>query len=151
MAAARLVDGRQGAIVDDGTPWDRRDVRALLRALAVVHGAEVEILVGVEAIGPSGDVVVATPNLDHVDRVVRSHRRHSPLGRPVPAPDRAGAWRGTGPLPRRLDAGVAGPTTLGPQGLPWAAHPAAGMIWLRVMRDVTSDIGEGRASDNANR
>ena len=67
-------------------PWDRRDVRALLRALTVVHGAEVEILVGVEAIGPSGDVVVATPNLDYVDRVVRSHRRHSPLGRPVPAP-----------------------------------------------------------------
>jgi hypothetical protein len=52
-------------------------VRAVRRALAVVHGVEVEILEGVEAVGPTGDVVVATPNLDHVDRIIV-------LGRSIP-------------------------------------------------------------------
>jgi hypothetical protein len=43
----------------------------------VVHGVEVEILEGVEAVGATGDVVVATPDLDHVDRIIVS-------GRPIP-------------------------------------------------------------------
>jgi hypothetical protein len=34
-------------------------------------------LEGVEAVGPTGDVVVATPDLDHVDRIIVS-------GRPIP-------------------------------------------------------------------
>jgi hypothetical protein len=46
-------------------------------ALAVVHGVEVEILEGVEAVGATGDVVVATPDLDHVDRIIVT-------GRPIP-------------------------------------------------------------------
>ena len=68
VAAAELVDGLRGAVVSDETRWDRGDVRAVRRALAVVHGVEIEILEGVEAVGPAGDVVVATPDLDHVDR-----------------------------------------------------------------------------------
>jgi hypothetical protein len=35
-------------------------VRAVRSALAVVRGVEIEILKGVEAVGPTGDVVVAT-------------------------------------------------------------------------------------------
>jgi hypothetical protein len=75
VAAAELVDGLRGAVVSDESPWDRGDVRAIRRALAVVHGVEVEILEGVEAVGPTGDVVAATPDLDHVDRVTVSGRR----------------------------------------------------------------------------
>ena len=41
----------------------------------MVHGVEVEILEGVEAVGPGGDVVVATPDLDHVDRVIVGGRQ----------------------------------------------------------------------------
>ena len=41
----------------------------------MVHGVEVEILEGAEAIGPTGDVVVASPDLDHVDRIIVSGRR----------------------------------------------------------------------------
>jgi hypothetical protein len=37
----------------------------------------VEILEGVRAVGPAGDVVVATPDLDQVDHIIVS-------GRPVP-------------------------------------------------------------------
>ncbi len=75
VAAAELVDGLRGAVVSDEARWDRGDVRAARRALAVVHGVEVEILEGVEAVGPMGDVVVATPDLDHVDRIIVSDRR----------------------------------------------------------------------------
>jgi hypothetical protein len=75
VAAAELVDGLRGAVVSDEARWDRGDVRAVRRALAVVHGVEVEILEGVEAVGPMGDVVVATPDLDHVDRIIVSGRR----------------------------------------------------------------------------
>jgi hypothetical protein len=77
VAAAELVDGLRGAVVSDETRWDRGDVRAARRALAVVHGVEIEILEGAEAVGPTGDVVVATPDLDHVDRIIVS-------GRPIP-------------------------------------------------------------------
>jgi hypothetical protein len=75
VAAAELVDGLRGAVVSDEARWDRGDVRAVRRALAVVHGVEVEILEGVEALGPTGDAVVATPDLDHVDRIIVSGRR----------------------------------------------------------------------------
>jgi len=83
VAAAELVDGLRGAVVSDEARWDRGDVRAVRRALAVVHGVEVEILEGVEAVGPTGDVVVATPDLDHVDRIIVSGRRIPVL--PLPA------------------------------------------------------------------
>lgn len=76
-AAAELIDGLRGAVVSDEAHWDRGDVRAVRRALAVVHGVEVEILEGVAAIGAAGEVVAATPDLDRVDRILVS-------GRPVP-------------------------------------------------------------------
>jgi hypothetical protein len=75
VAAAELVDGLIGAVVSDEARWDRGDVRAVRRALAVVHGVEVEVLQGVEAVGPMGEVVVATPDLDHVDRIIVGGRR----------------------------------------------------------------------------
>ena len=75
VAAAELVDGLRGAVVSDEASWDRGDVRAARRALAVVHGVEVEILQGVEAVGPAGTVVVGIPDLDHVDRIVVSGRQ----------------------------------------------------------------------------
>ena len=75
VAAAELVDRLRGAVVSDEVRWDRGDVRAARRALAVVHGVEVEILEGVEAVGPTGDVVVATPDLDHVDRIIVNGRQ----------------------------------------------------------------------------
>jgi hypothetical protein len=53
------------------------------RALAVVQGVEVEILEGAEAVGPAGDVVVASPDLDHVDQIIISGRRIPVL--PLPA------------------------------------------------------------------
>jgi predicted nucleotidyltransferase len=77
VAAAELIDGLRDAAVSDEVGWDRGDVRAVRRALAVVGGVEVEILVGVEAVGPAGDVVVPTPDLDRVDRIIVS-------GRPIP-------------------------------------------------------------------
>ena len=77
VAAAELADGLRGAVVSDEARWDRGDVRAVRRVLAVVHGVEVEILEGVEAAGPTGDAVAATPDLDHVDRIIVS-------GRPIP-------------------------------------------------------------------
>jgi hypothetical protein len=76
-AAAELVHGLRGAVVSDEARWDRGDVRAVRRVLAVVHDVEVEILEGVEAVGPAGDAIAATPDLDHVDRIIVS-------GRPIP-------------------------------------------------------------------
>jgi hypothetical protein len=52
-------------------------VRAARRVLAVVEGVEVEILVGVHAVGADGRVVMTTPSLDRVDAVVLN-------GRPIP-------------------------------------------------------------------
>ena len=49
----------------------------------MVHGVEVEILEGVEGVGPAGDVVAATPDLGHVDRISVSGRRILVL--PLPA------------------------------------------------------------------
>jgi anti-sigma factor RsiW len=75
VAGAELVDGLRSAVVSDEARWDRGDVRAVRRALAVIHGVEVEILEGVEAVGPMGDVVAGTPDLDHVDRIIIGGRR----------------------------------------------------------------------------
>ena len=75
VAAAELVYELRDVVVSDEARWDRGDVRAARRALAVLHGIEVEILEGVEAVGPAGDVIVATPDLDHVDRIIVSGRR----------------------------------------------------------------------------
>jgi hypothetical protein len=83
VAAAEMVGELRDAVVSDEGCWDRGDVRAVRRALAVVHGVEVEILQGVQAVGPTGDVVVATPDLDHVDRIIVSGRQIPVL--PLPA------------------------------------------------------------------
>jgi hypothetical protein len=74
-AGAEMVDGLRDAVVSDQACWDRGDVRAVRRALAVVHGVEVEILEGVEAVGAAGEVVVATPDLSNVDRIVVDGRQ----------------------------------------------------------------------------
>jgi hypothetical protein len=74
-AAAELISGLLDAVTSDEAPWDRGDVRAARRALALIDGVDVEILVGVEAVGRSG--VVATPSLNHVDLV-------RVAGRPIP-------------------------------------------------------------------
>jgi hypothetical protein len=74
-AAIEMVDGLRDVLVSDEAGWDRGDVRAVRRALAVVRGVEVEILEGVEAVGPTGEVVVATPDLDQVDRIIVSGRQ----------------------------------------------------------------------------
>ena len=118
MAVAQLVDGLQGAIVNDETPWDRGDVRALRRVLAVVHGVEVEILVGVEAIGPSGDVVVATPNLDHVDRVVLNGRRVPvlPLSTMRVLLEATGSWERAAMVREAIGRGDARGRELGTRG-----------------------------------
>jgi hypothetical protein len=83
VAAAEMVGGLCDAVGSDEACWDRGDVRAVRRVLAVVHGVEVEILEGVEAVGPAGGVVVATPDLDHVDRIIVSGRQIPVL--PLPA------------------------------------------------------------------
>jgi hypothetical protein len=75
VAVAELVDGLRGAVVSDEARWDRGGIRAVRRALAVIHGVEVEILEGVEAVGPTGDVIVATPDLDDVNLIIVSGRR----------------------------------------------------------------------------
>jgi hypothetical protein len=54
----------------DQAPWGRDDVRAARRVLAVVEGVELEILVGVEAVGSDGRVLLTTPNLDLVELLV---------------------------------------------------------------------------------
>jgi hypothetical protein len=72
-AAAELIGGLRGAVARDEAPWDRGDVRASRRALALIEGVEIEILVDVEAVAPGG--VVPTPNLDQVDRVIVAGRQ----------------------------------------------------------------------------
>lgn len=69
--------------MSDQVRWDRGDVRADRRVLAVICGVEVEILQGVEAVGPAGDAVAATPDLDDVDRIIVSGRQIPVL--PLPA------------------------------------------------------------------
>lgn len=69
VAVAELLDGLRGAVRTDEAPWDRGDVRAARRVLAVLAGAEVEILVDVEAVGSDGHVLIGTPPLDGVEAV----------------------------------------------------------------------------------
>jgi hypothetical protein len=69
-AVAELVAGLGDTVVMDQAPWDRNDVRAARRVLAVVEGVELEILVGVEAVASDGRVVLTTPNLDLVEVLV---------------------------------------------------------------------------------
>jgi len=75
VAAVEMVSALRAAVLSDDARWDRGDVRAARRVLAVVQGVGIEILEDVEAIGPTGEVVVATPDLDHVDRVTVRGRR----------------------------------------------------------------------------
>lgn len=77
LAVAELVDGLQNTVVTDHAPWDRGDVRAGRRVLAMVDGVELEILVGVEAVDSHGRVVMTTPSLDRAERMVLN-------GRPLP-------------------------------------------------------------------
>jgi hypothetical protein len=49
VAATELVDGPGDLVRQDVALWDRGDVRAARRALAVLEGIDVEILVDVEA------------------------------------------------------------------------------------------------------
>ena len=74
VAVAELVGGLQDTLVTDQAPWDRGDVRAARRVLAVVEGVELEILVGVEAVDSHGRVVMTTPRLDRAERLVLDSR-----------------------------------------------------------------------------
>jgi hypothetical protein len=69
VAVTELVNALQDTIVTDHAPWDRGDVRAARRVLAVVEGVEIEILVGVEAVDSCGRVVMTTPSLHRVERM----------------------------------------------------------------------------------
>jgi hypothetical protein len=74
VAVAELVDGLQDSVVLDQAPWDRGDVRAARRVLAVAEGVEIEILVGVEAVDSDGHVIMSTPSLDLVEPVMLNGR-----------------------------------------------------------------------------
>jgi hypothetical protein len=75
-AAAELILELGDAVMTDEWSWDRGDVKAVRRALAVVSEFDVEILVGVETVA-GGVTLLGPPNLDDV--VVK------PVGgRPVP-------------------------------------------------------------------
>ena len=77
-AASELIETLGEAIRSDEAPWDRGDVRAHRRALAVLYGVQVEILVDVEAVDPAGNTVMTSPNLDLAERVL-NWRRHVPV------------------------------------------------------------------------
>jgi hypothetical protein len=68
-AASALVDHLNVFVVRDEARWDRGDVRAARRSLAIMEGVELEILVGVET-HSSGVVQHFTPNLSQVDLVI---------------------------------------------------------------------------------
>jgi hypothetical protein len=82
-AAGELIGGLGDAVLSDEARWDRGDVRAVRRARAVVHGVEVEILLGAEAIGPAGEVIAGPPDLGQVDRILVGDRPVPVL--PLPA------------------------------------------------------------------
>jgi hypothetical protein len=67
-AAIALIDHLHAHLVHDEVGWDRGDVRAARRALAIVEGVGLEILVGVE-FHENGAVRLTTPNLTQVDLV----------------------------------------------------------------------------------
>ena len=64
-AASELIAGLGDALMSDEEAWDRGDVRAARRAVAIVEDLEVEILVEVEAMA-AGLCVLGPPDLDNV-------------------------------------------------------------------------------------
>jgi hypothetical protein len=67
-AATELIAGLGDTVLKDEAAWDRGDVRAARRAVAIVEGVEVEILVEVEAIA-KGERVLGPPDLGDLDSV----------------------------------------------------------------------------------
>ena len=72
-AANEFVDQLGDLMATDEVPWDRGDVRAARRAVAVVEDVDVEILVDVEVIA-HGARVLGPPKLDHLDHIVVGDR-----------------------------------------------------------------------------
>ncbi|MGD0394050.1 MAG: hypothetical protein ABSC41_15570 [Acidimicrobiales bacterium] len=68
-AAAQLIAGLGGSVMKDEAAWDRGDVRAARRAMAIVEEVEVELLVDVEVIA-RGKRVLGPPDLDDLEGVV---------------------------------------------------------------------------------
>jgi hypothetical protein len=68
-AAIALTDHLDGLVVEDEVGWDRGDVRAARRSLAIVEGVELEILVGVQS-HSNGAVQLNAPNLTQVDLAI---------------------------------------------------------------------------------
>jgi hypothetical protein len=68
-AATALIDHLSVFVVQDDVGWDRGDVRAARRSIAIVEGVELEILVGVES-HSNGVVHLSVPNLTQVDLVI---------------------------------------------------------------------------------
>ncbi len=60
-------------MVADETPWDRGDVRAFRRVLAVVNDVEVEILVDIESV-TAGVTILGSPGLYNLDNLVVNGR-----------------------------------------------------------------------------
>ena len=67
-AATELIAGLGDTVLKDEAAWDRGDVRAARRAVAIVEGVEVEILVEVEAIA-QGERVLGPPDLGDLDSI----------------------------------------------------------------------------------
>jgi len=72
-AATALIDHLSAFVVQDVVGWDRGDVRAARRSLAIVEGVALEILVDVEA-HSNGVVQRCTPDLTQVDLVIFERR-----------------------------------------------------------------------------
>lgn len=68
-AASALIDHPNVFVVQDEVGWDRGDVRAARRSLAIVEGIELEILVGVES-RSNGVIQISAPNLIKVDLII---------------------------------------------------------------------------------
>ena len=73
-AVTELVAGLGEAIMSDEAAWDRGDVRAARRAMAIVEDVEVEILVEVEVVA-QGVRVLGPPDLGNLDSVAVDGRR----------------------------------------------------------------------------
>jgi hypothetical protein len=99
VAVAELVDGLEDTVVTDHAPWDRGDVRAARRVLAVVEGVELEILVGVEVVDSNGRVIMTTPSLDRVELIVLNRR-------PIPVLPLSTMWAVLGATGREERAAV---------------------------------------------
>jgi hypothetical protein len=73
VAAQEFVERLGDLVSQDDAPWDRGDVRAARRALAVLEGIDVEVLVDVEAV-ELGARVLGSPDLTHLDHIVIEDR-----------------------------------------------------------------------------